>query len=205
MMKSLATKAMFAAGAATVATSAVSAPAEAFVVEVGGHQWNITTKTGTLTDLKDELIQQPWFTGDLDLSTADNDFSLAQEFANKLGGELDFPNTVGTQGPFFFFGTNTPSNLDNNVNNERFDVGFATYQFNDALLLTGFNGGIPCPPDAPPVVCEGDDFGPGNPFDNEGTWAVATKVPTPALLPGLIGMGVAALRKRNGDTNEAEA
>lgn len=31
-----------------------------------------------------------------------------------------------------------------------------------------------------------------------------TAVPTPALLPGLIGMGVAALRKRKGEASEAE-
>ena len=32
-----------------------------------------------------------------------------------------------------------------------------------------------------------------------------TPVPTPALLPGLIGMGVAALRKKQGETEEADA
>ncbi|MFH7244509.1 MAG: THxN family PEP-CTERM protein [Spirulina sp.] len=32
-----------------------------------------------------------------------------------------------------------------------------------------------------------------------------TPVPTPALLPGLIGMGIAALRKRNGEADETEA
>lgn len=36
-------------------------------------------------------------------------------------------------------------------------------------------------------------------FDTEGT----TPIPTPALLPGLIGMGVAALRKRKGEAEES--
>ncbi|MEA5466125.1 PTPA-CTERM sorting domain-containing protein [Leptothoe sp. PORK10 BA2] len=35
--------------------------------------------------------------------------------------------------------------------------------------------------------------------------AEADPIPTPALLPGLIGMGVAALRKRRGEASEADA
>jgi hypothetical protein len=34
---------------------------------------------------------------------------------------------------------------------------------------------------------------------------VATAVPTPALLPALLGMGAAALRKRKGEAAEPEA
>lgn len=37
------------------------------------------------------------------------------------------------------------------------------------------------------------------------TVADSTSIPTPALLPGLIGMGVAALRKRKGNVTEEEA
>jgi hypothetical protein len=41
---------------------------------------------------------------------------------------------------------------------------------------------------------------------NSGTASVAaTAVPTPALLPGLLGLGVAALRKRKGEGAEKEA
>jgi hypothetical protein len=40
-------------------------------------------------------------------------------------------------------------------------------------------------------------------IDNVYIAGSTTPVPTPALLPGLIGMGVAALRKRNGETEES--
>ena len=55
--------------------------------------------------------------------------------------------------------------------------------------------------------------GTGGTYATDGQWrfdmatinADATPVPTPALLPGLIGMGVAALRKRQGDRSEVMA
>ena len=38
--------------------------------------------------------------------------------------------------------------------------------------------------------------------DDSVTYAIATAVPTPALLPGLIGIGIAAVRKRKHKTGE---
>jgi len=55
--------------------------------------------------------------------------------------------------------------------------------------------------------------GTGGTYATDGQWrfdmvtvnADATPIPTPVLLPGLIGMGIAALRKRQGDRSEVVA
>jgi hypothetical protein len=106
-----------------------------------------------------------------------NSSSAASAFAGLVGGDLGFPNTGGNYslGPFFAF-----ANPDNG--------GLFAYGTVD---------------NSPPQV-----FGPfGSPASLPYTYAVATPsvpVPTPALLPGLVGMGVAALRKHKADRAEAE-
>ncbi len=186
MMKSLATKALFAVGTATVALSAISAPAEALQITTSVGIYDVTTVEGTWNDLQTQLSQQIWFTGDLLQSTEDNNSALAEEFASLVNTGFNFPNAGGLTGPYFAFGTNTPVS----GTTTRGNVGFANWSsLNSSAVLNSLD-----------VVGNGEAE-----FNVSKTWAVATPIPTPALLPGLIGMGVAAWRKRKGEADATEA
>lgn len=103
-----------------------------------------------------------------------NNTGLASQFANTVLGNLGFPNQAGSNlaGPFFAYDFRpNPSNLPP-VQTYRFTPAF---NGSNAILSSTF-------------------------ATDEATYAVATVVPaqpipTPALLPGLIGLGAVALRK----------
>jgi hypothetical protein len=225
MMKTLATKAMLAAGAATVAISAVSAPAEAFQVFPDRTDWEnavngltnpaanpIITETfdslspqgaipfGPLTTPSGIVISNAGFGQIIDTifsaSPVQTTFGLPSAsvaFGVDLRNQANLQttqsliwtafNAAGTAiGTDTFTWTDEPSAAFSffGIVQDPGDSLISSIQFNAA-------------PDQDPFVVSYNDA------------SFATPVPTPALLPGLIGMGVAALRKRNGDTNEAEA
>ena len=170
---------------ATAATSVAiaAAPAQALVISTSIGQYDVTTVTGSWNTLQNQLRTQPWFTGDLNPATPDNDSALAVEFAGLINDDLGLPN-LASFAPFFAFGTNTPITGSSTPN----DVGYGVYSQFFPLGTAGLIG--------------------SSLLDTPFTWAVATPVtaiPTPALLPGLIGMGVAVLRKRKGEAATTDA
>lgn len=170
---------------ATAATSVAiaAAPAQALVISTSIGQYDVTTVTGSWNTLQNQLSTQPWFTGDLNPATPDSNSALAVEFAGLINDDLGLSST--TEGPFFAFGTNTPITASSTSGL----VGYGVYF--GALGASGPAGLITAPL-----------------LDRSFTWAVATPVtaiPTPALLPGLIGMGVAVLRKRKGEAATTDA
>jgi hypothetical protein len=214
MMKSLATKAMLAAGTATVAMGTLSAPAEAFSVFTNRTDWQNAVNSLT------SPAANPIITEDFESEPGG---SVSSPYTTQEGVEITFPAfaSIDTaspksllaafgQGTFVTFEVPTPSlavglDLQNNGNlpgngytwtvssgqtgvipipNTPSFLGFVTHP-GDALLTS-----LSITTDQSATVAG---------FDNV---SFATPVPTPALLPGLIGMGAAALRKRK---QEAEA
>jgi hypothetical protein len=94
---------------------------------------------------------------------------LASQFANTVLGSLGFPNQAGSNivGPTFAYGSR------NTIN------GFFVLS---SQFVPAFNGSSAILSDVS-----------GAPR----TYAIATEIPSLALLPGLIGMGIALVRKRN--------
>ena len=85
---------------AAVALAAISlspGSAQAFVVNVGGMQYDVTTFTGTYDANTSKFATaanngvMPWW----------GDSSLAAAFALQVGASLGLPNLSGTGGPFF--------------------------------------------------------------------------------------------------------
>lgn len=114
---------------------------------------------------------------ELEESAFFGDFQLADDLASELGVEFGSPN-FGFLGPLFIY--------------ESREVGFGGFY----RSVDTINNNIR------------NDFWPEF---QEATFAFATsttepeQVPTPALLPGLLGVGVAALRKRKASLAESTA
>jgi hypothetical protein len=107
------------------------------------------------------------------------DQNLAEALAEEVGALLGLDPVTG--GPYFVY------NIESSI------VWFSQY-WNDP-----YEGGEM-------VMTGGFWDGNNNPeFYAHGSEVLPTPIPTPALLPGLLGMGVAAWRKRNGEAAEAEA
>lgn len=80
--------------AAVLALGLSSAASSAATVTVGGTVWDISTLTGTFSELSSVLIGQTWW----------GDNPRAVLFADELGNNLGFPNAVGRFGPYFAVG-----------------------------------------------------------------------------------------------------
>ncbi len=165
-------------GIAAVSAVALSAsPVSALSLTVEGSTYEITTETTNFNDLRgrdefEELL--PWF----------NNESLAQSIATAAGlahyagvpGNLGRPQDGGFTGPLFAFGEE-----------ENRGVLWTSYQGNDLM------------PDGTVTLVGQRSDSPSNNF----SYAVVDlgqapePIPTPALLPGLVGMGLAAIRNRN--------
>ncbi len=103
-----------------------------------------------------------------------DDFWLTRDFVSAVGDSLGLPNGDNEGGPYFAY-----------VESEYANRAFGHYFRSTTSNVVAWGGGS----------------------DEIFTYATATEttpVPTPALLPGLVGMGVAALRKRKQET-EAKA
>ncbi len=186
MMKSLtksnlASRVMSASKVAmTAATVAVASVAFASVAEAAqftiNYQGNDRTfDISTVTDNRTDIINL------LEDSPWWGDQDLAAALAEKVGFSLGYDGpdpTFLAQGPYFVY--NVSGNTVWNANY------FSEFGWTE-VSSTGFFD-----VDAPQLYAYGSEV-PPNP------------IPTPALLPGLVGMGVAALRKRNGEAAETEA
>lgn len=104
----IALKAAF--GAAVVIGVLGAGQAHAFVVDVNGKKWSVTTFTGTYTANSTKFAtppapgKMPWF----------GNQSLAETFATAVGSALGFPNPPGSGilGPYFTY--RAPDNTVNN-------------------------------------------------------------------------------------------
>jgi len=96
-MKRISTASLTFLGAiATLGFSVICAgPSKAFVVNVGGISWDVSTINSTFDGSKPLLQAQPWF-----VSSPSGDLSIARDFAIKVGEALGLPNSPGI-GPFF--------------------------------------------------------------------------------------------------------
>jgi hypothetical protein len=180
MRQSLMSKAATLAAGIAVSTtvSAVMLPdAQAATITrtVNGVSYDISTFQGTQAELESILPTQEWW----------GDIAKANLFATAVGGDLGLPNRVGAgllpSGVFF-----ASSSSFGSFSGSLFiaDAGIASNIFQ----LPAFNLGRP------------------------NTFATATRtptptaaVPTPALLPGLIYLGISVWRKRNGKSISVEA
>jgi hypothetical protein len=140
--------------AAALAVGCLTAgPANAFVLNVGGQDWNVTTFTGSYNDNKSKFNTpanggvMPWWT----------DGDKKQDFLIALGDSLGYPNLGGSLGPAFGASTQgVPSSPGSGV-------GTTLFLYSDVFpyILTS-------------VVV---------PFSGEVTWAQASPVPVPGPLP----------------------
>ena len=183
--------------AAAVAIVCTAAPADAqgspTQITLGDHEFEVTTVTGSLIDpaFVSLLTDQPWFDGEF--GSPFNSFG--EQAAQQVGDDFGFPNVfedslsiIGVSGPLFLTAFNpNPTTVDGIV-----DIIFYSQRDNGNSLEVGIEG-------------------PSGEFDLfkevEFTYAVATKlddngngdptsVPEPALVTGLLGVGLAALGKR---------
>lgn len=165
-------------GIAAVSSVALAAsPVSALSLEVEGATYEVIVENTNLNDLygREEFYDLlPWF----------NNEALAQSFATAAGlahytnvpGNLGRPQDGGFVGPLFAFGEE-----------ENRGVIWTSYQGNNlgedgTVTLTGQRSDSPTTNFSYAIVDLGQAPAP---------------IPTPALLPGLVGMGLAAMRKRN--------
>jgi hypothetical protein len=87
---SLAKKAL---GTAAVMGVLGAGQAQALVVTVDNQQWDVTTFEGTYNNNIPLLQSQEWW----DIQ------ATAEKFASAVGNGLNFPNLLGTAGPYFAF------------------------------------------------------------------------------------------------------
>lgn len=160
-----------------VAAGVVTAlPEAAHAATVSTTYGDITTITGTYLELSSQLEAQPWYQELLDANQIATEVGVGFNVTPNQSGNFEF-------GPFFatrLIGGGSVASVQT-LRGKSLTTGIAP---NDVV---GFS------------VADNVKY----------TWAVQatsvpTPIPTPALLPGLIGMGVAALRKRKQEA-EAEA
>lgn len=205
-MKSLTIKAMLAAGATTMAISAMSAPAEAFQVFTDRTAWQnaITGANPIVTETYDGSGASG-----ITISSSFSQVGNGVLFAI-LGSTTTFGLPEGSVG----FGTDLKLSVDNvpgaTIGWEALDAAGNNIAQNSFGILqsTAFNffGVVRDPGDALISSFRFTDPTNGSPvplalqYDNT-SFATpnTTAIPTPALLPGLIGMGVAAWRKRKSE------
>lgn len=169
----------FAGASLAVASAALAAtPASAFTVTDSstGQQYNIGTTTESFLNQSLLLASQPWW----------GNSALASDFAQQLGTALGTPNAPSTgasgEGPYFAFGLNlftTPASVE--VANWDMNIGTTEIDSKNNPL---------------------DDRALVYAYVAPATAAAAAAVPTPALLPAMLGMGASIIRKRK---KQAEA
>jgi hypothetical protein len=155
-------------------------------VEYDGKTYQISTVTGVWDTLftSGELTEenQPWFSPSLDIEAQTEATAFAKAAATAVGNTFGFVNgspfspLAGAGQASIFFNYNRSLNTINNVEQ------IVGWSWRSGLNEAGIYGAF---------------------ANGSFTYAKATlikhesePIPTPALLPGLIGMGAAALRKR---------
>ena len=158
-------------GFASVSSLIWASPVSALSFTEGGSTYAVIVEETTFDDLRGrEGFEDlvPWF-GDEDLAR-----TIATAASDAfIGGNEELGVPGGFFGPFFAFGIDTNGSID-----------FTTYINNEGRLENA--GKINSDKDTFYAVVDLD-------FSADGTAAV----PSPALLPGLAGLGLAAIRKRN--------
>ena len=253
MFKHLTTKTVIAAGAATLAISAVSTPAEAasftVTVEAPGVQTSQVTGTNKLTENFNSLSTGngafPFFFNTNPAigtySTADT--STVIQPASVVGGAGGTGNFLAVASGPVTLNLNTPqkyfglwwSAVDAANKIEFFKGGTSLFSFDTPTLVSylagnpGYigNPNFPLPNSSEPFAFVNFFAGTGTDFDEirftnssnvsffesdnhtiaetfDNTPGNPLVVPTPAMLPGLISMGIAAWRKRKAEAAESE-
>ncbi|HZG40517.1 MAG TPA: PTPA-CTERM sorting domain-containing protein [Nodosilinea sp.] len=166
---------------ATTVSAVMSPEAQALTITrtVGGVSYDITTISGSSFGvIESSLRSQEWW-GNPD---------LAEEFAQVVGNDLERP---------FFARSITVL--------AQFDTPFTTVTLR-GLLSSRWDG----MGNVDTVTMGADSW--LEPWDDSRLFATATRtpipstpIPTPALLPGLLGLGVSAWRKRNADLADSPA
>jgi hypothetical protein len=183
-------------GAAIAATVvggsvAVSAPAEALII---GGQSSFTPLNSLPTVL--------------DVTSEFNNGDLSGGFTNVTGTQV---NTLTITAPGNY--SATPSYITNFVyqgQNAVFNLASGSGIYASSVSGTSFSGGILGEIRSlvgNTLLAKATGSFSGNQVPGSSDFSLrlnATAVPTPALLPGLVGLGVAALRKRKGEGAEKE-
>ncbi|MFM7450149.1 MAG: PTPA-CTERM sorting domain-containing protein [Leptolyngbyaceae cyanobacterium] len=224
MIKSLATKAMLAAGAATVAISTVSAPAEAAVITytdranwqsaLSGLGWSASPpeQFNAVIPDADSII---FANGVLSDGSPNTQFGVNQVVGGAYNGGL----TTSATSPFYTqikwtfptstrgFGADWFNTFSGGAASLQVTIAGQTINIANALGGggNGFLGFISDTPFTEATFSVGGSGDLAYDADNLSYAQNSTVVPTPALLPGLIGMGIAAWRKRKGEAAETEA
>lgn len=176
---------------AAASVMALASPAKALKVSVGGESFGITSVTGTFNQLNSQLGAQPWWTGDFSFDSTDSSADKATQFSN--AAQSGFTQANSGLGLLFAFDTRK------DISFFEFTGTFGSIRFgfeNDAVLsrFEGSSGaGLFVADPNLPLQYAVLDAASGD----------ADAIPTPALLPGLLGVAAAAIRKRNGDAAEA--
>jgi len=219
MMKSLATKAMLAAGVATVAMSAVSAPAEAFQVFTDRTAWQsaITGANPTVTETFDtsplgiSVVSSSYLTPSGITIGAEKVGGISPESVGNLSNRV-FASVIDSQSaslvlpsPSVAFGVDLIQLSDfSGADNLNWSASLASGSPQTGAFVASFSprflGFVASNPNEliSSVQFTSGGFLSSVNFDNAtfATPKAATPIPTPALLPGLVGMGIAAYRKR---------
>lgn len=170
-----------------------SLPAQAFTVTHSGVDYDITTRTGTFDSLKSLLIQQPWWASTPAEETSAK--ALAEILAGLLETNLGLPNVpiqgpsntlpIGTfeEGPYFaFFQTGNEISEINWDNDGGVEEDTIDLDNSISMLFDEVNNPITTPA-----------------RDVAFSFAIVEptqSVPTPALLPAMLGMGASIIRRR---------
>jgi len=130
-------------------------PSKAFIVNVGGTNWDVSTIDSTFDESKPLLEAQPWFVG-----SPSGDLNIARDFAINVGEAFGQPNSFGGQvGPFFVWD----------------DTG----GFIKAQAVNSLDPSNPCPP-----ATDRCSFGLGQTGQVLRTYAVATRSEQSSDVPG---------------------
>lgn len=192
MQFSLRKKTLLIGAIATTSLLWTGLSAQALTLTHNSVDYNITTRTGTFDNLQPLLSQQPWWVSQPAEEAGAR--ALAEDLAGLLKDSLGLPNVpiqgpkntlpTGTfaEGPYFALLQNgnevTEVNFDNGkVEEDIIDLSKAVEQLFD-------QSGVPITTPARDIAF---------------TFAVVEptqSVPTPALLPAMLGMGAGVLRRR---------
>jgi len=230
MLRSLTAKVLFAAGVATVVTSVSSAPAKAFQVFTDRTAWETALNGSGLMATPQEMFNNDIIGTNGTSITFDNGV-VSQGF----GGISENFVKNGTYHGTVDQGSDSPVNFDtitwtfpsltrafgadwgstSNASGLQVEVDGQTTVFGDVPNFLGKGPGqvgflgfiadnsfssVTFSPAGRSTV---DEFFQADQLSY--SVAVPTSIPTPTLLPGLIGMGVAALRKRKGEATDTMA
>jgi hypothetical protein len=116
-------KGMACAGA-LCASVALATPASAFVVNVGGQNYDVKTVFGTFAANQTLLESQQWW----------NDSTLAEDFAAAINSQLGSGN-AGIWGPFFAYETTSPGPDDPSIYNPDYLVSAKTWQASTSSVV----------------------------------------------------------------------